>query len=33
MNRADVAALIASARVPAIPEIREQFALCSKKYL
>ena len=33
MTRDMVQALIKTARVPGIPEIQEQFALCSKKFL
>lgn len=32
LTGADIGALIASARVPGIPEIQEQFALCSTKF-
>ena len=33
MSSADIRALIEAARVPDIPEIQEQFALCSKRFL
>lgn len=33
MARADISTLIETARVPAIPEIQEQFALCSRRFL